>query len=166
MFFSTPQLDNVTDRDIEILEEANNALRRLLLNIIPVRQKHGDLFNWSPNCHVFSRGFKLILPHLTLRSGRYYGHTKLDDGRRKLFHTEHSWFETPDGSILDMFPVQANSLSQILLIATRGKYASCGGNLYEHRDEDLDRFNTRPVRKAARRMYQIYMSADPDSNLA
>ena len=153
MFFKTPQLANVSLKDLEILKDVTAAFFQIVYNITVVKQKKKRI-KIAPTCHEMPRAMSIIFPELKLVDGFYHGLEKVGDGF-KLFLTEHSWLETPDGSIIDPYPVQAISGSQVILIATKGIYACCGAVMYQP-NEVGKKFHDCSSRRRARRLVSFY----------
>lgn len=153
MFFKTPQVANVSAADLDFLEKVTKAFFQILYNIAVVR-KTKKRIKIAPTCHEVSRAMNIIFSDLKLVSGYYHGLEKTENGFRIIL-TEHSWLETPDGSILDPYPVQAISGSQVLLIATKGMYASCGSIMYQQ-DKDGEGFYNNLTERHAKRLVAFH----------
>ena len=153
MFFKTPQVANVSLKDLEILRDVTAAFFQIVYNITKVKKTQKRI-QVAPTCHEMSRAINILFPNLKLVSGYYHGLQK-NEGKFGILLTEHSWLETPDGSILDPYPVQAVSGSQVLLIATKGMYESCGAVMYQYH-EDGKKFHDRLSEKRAKRLVAFH----------
>jgi hypothetical protein len=80
-------------------------------------------------CHSTCRAIAEHIGELKVVDGHYLGVSRRRRNDVKLRYCAHSWLTTPSGSIIDPYPVGIFSVNPIMVI-TRGKYKSFGGNLY------------------------------------
>jgi hypothetical protein len=67
-----------------------------------------------------------------------------DDIKFMTEYTYHSWLKTPDGSIIDPYPVGFISCNPVLVITT-GPQSSCGGELYIEHEDTIKKFINRKM---------------------
>lgn len=70
-------------------------------------------------CHSISRLMSLVFKELTLVDGILIGLDLLpEENKVTVVHTHHSWLRTPDGAIIDPYPMGIISPTSALLIPT------------------------------------------------
>jgi hypothetical protein len=155
-FFPTPKTLSLTEKDYALLEEISDVLRYILLGFCYYREISGKRFVWAPNCHGMVRGIASICPHIEYASGFFWGFEKNVQDEIEWVQMEHSWFKTPDGAIIDPYPMQAHTRSEILLIPTSGPTAPFGGNQYEEHGGKRMEFEQVGIWQQARKAVELY----------
>lgn len=95
--------------------------------------EHVDRLNFE--CHSISLAISRIIPQLTCIHGLLIGMVKSEcpDTKEQILRfapTIHSWLLTPDGSVIDAYPVGFMSCNPVLVI-TRGQPSYSGGMFYK-----------------------------------
>lgn len=152
MYFDNANKHAVTKQDENHLMQVCTILRTLCF--IGGRQKTLDS-RWDLRqieCHSISRLVSLIFKDLTLVDGYLIG-LELVPGTRqvRIVRTNHSWLHTPDGAIIDPYPMGIISTTSALLLPKTGTvYCAHGGNLYHEETEVRNHFNVSKCWKNAR----------------
>jgi len=128
MLFNSRLLPNVTQADRSLFCEVARLLSRAAEAAADMRGTDGF------QCHSICRALRIRMPELRLLDGFYLGLRTLPAEkkrgvRRELMTAGHSWLMTPDGAIIDPYPVGCISLNP-LLIPTRGIDVAFGADLY------------------------------------
>lgn len=132
MYFVNENTRAVTDGDIELLHQVCIMLRALCFTG-GVKVKTDP--KWKivqMECHSISRFLSLVFKELTLVDGILIGLDLLpEENKVTVANTNHSWLRTPDGAIIDPYPMGLISTTSALLIPTsQTRYCIHGGNLY------------------------------------
>lgn len=142
----------------------NGALRkntteqdRLLLNrvtkmTLPVRgviadREHTE--NLVFECHSICRAIAINIPELIVVDGGFTGLCiSVDDASQtrsgRMLLAKHSWLVTPDGAIIDPYPVGFMSLCPVL-VPKEGIYAPFFANLYLPRKSTTSELSSRKL---------------------
>lgn len=108
-------------------------------------------------CHSISRVISMLIPDLKCIDGSYVGLLKNDPNHRYKFQPvlcNHSWLVTPQGAIIDPYPVGLIALNAILVVSS-GEYQPYGSGKYIEEKEKTKNFITRSVLWRATRIYNI-----------
>jgi len=100
-------------------------------------------------CHPIARAISLVIPELKLVNGNYLGlRLSCAKGKRALIlkQCRHSWLVTPDGAILDPYPVGFTTMD-VVLVATKGPYKHFGGALYWPNENVMAEVNRRKIKR-------------------
>ncbi len=152
MYFDNANTHAVTKQDEDLLMQVCIILRTLCF--IGGRQKATDS-EWrlrQMECHSISKMISLISKDLTLVDGYLIG-LELVPGETQvtIVQSNHSWLRTPDGAIIDPYPMGMISTTSALLLPTSGTvYCAHGGNLYHERTEVRNHFNVSECWRNAR----------------
>jgi len=101
---------------------------------------------WSVHnvdCHSLARLLSLIFPECKLVDGSLIG-LKKDKETKKFYicRINHSWIVTPDGAIIDPYPMGIMPVGSVLLVPTiENSYNAHGSNLYEVNPEIRSNFD-------------------------
>jgi len=87
--------------------------------------------NLRLNCHVFCRALKPFIQDIKIVDGYFIGinidqNTKSKTTLRRCYH---SWFQTNDGAIIDIYPVGFITMTPIL-VASTGSMSVFGRSMY------------------------------------
>jgi len=88
--------------------------------------------NFSVNCHILCRILVPIINQLEIIDGYYIGINlakRNEEGNTTISHCNHSWLQTNDGSIIDVYPVGFITMTPIL-VASKGVMSSFGKSMY------------------------------------
>ena len=85
-------------------------------------------FNFSVNCHAFTRILTHYVPELKVIDGHYLGIKEIN-GSYIITRTEHSWLTTPDGAILETCAIGILS-GMPSLIPTKGQMVHACASQY------------------------------------
>lgn len=131
MYFSPPKNCSVTSADIDFLKSVCLVLRLFSLTIAG-KKKNPEDRKRIINCHSVARLVHLFLPELAVVDGDILGIRS--DNKKELYSlqaTTHSWVRTPDGNIIDPYPMGIMSINSALLIPhTISPYQIHGFNQY------------------------------------
>ncbi len=152
MYFVNENLRAVTQNDTKLLYEVCIMLRTLCF--IGGRKTK---FNpkWSLvqlECHSIARLTSLIFKELRLIDGILLG-LGLSEEKDKITvqYTYHSWLITPDGAIIDPYPMGLISTNSAVLIPTNNtRYSIHAGNLYREDSGVKNHFNVEQSWEKAR----------------
>jgi hypothetical protein len=121
----------VTQEDISLLYVINHIFESLSKAL----QKQRSLkphCNISLNCHSITRFIAHGIPDLKVVTGSYFGVFPQEAGARSLKcdYCPHSWLVTPDGAILDPYPVGILATESAVLVSTKEEYWNFGASFY------------------------------------
>lgn len=156
MYFTNENHRAVTEKDTELLFGVCVALKSLALANKNERKKNSN-WKWNDfNCHSVVRFISLIYKELTVIDGMLIGaDIDLKKSKASLKYTLHSWLETPDGNIIDAYPMGVIATTTALLIPTSGtKYCCHGGNLYQKEYDISNDFDSKKAWADARSRYR------------
>jgi hypothetical protein len=165
MYFNNENHRAVTPKDTELLFGVCVALKSQLI-AIEKEQKRNPKWRWDDvNCHCVARFISILFKELIVVDGMLIGaDIDLKKSKASLKYTLHSWLKTPDGNIIDPYPMGVIATTTALLIPTSGtKYCAHGGNLYqEDYDISADFDSTKAWRDARSRIRSIKKSLTQD----
>ncbi len=123
----------VTSRDEDLYDQVSLLVSQLCGHNSVIR-KEGKKFYYS--CHSICRALALHIPDLTVIDGVYISlsaapsiDTEGDYWYDNFGATTHSWLVTPDGAIIEPYPVSFVAWGP-LLIPTRNNAPESGAGLY------------------------------------
>lgn len=123
--------DHVADGDLIMFYTIT-----ILLHNIPNDEKY------KYNCHTLSRAIAGALQEATVVSGHVLG---LEQIEKKGFakglairYCSHSWIRTPDGAIIDPYPVGYINLQPVLIPSKPNIYSPFGRCMYVENPDDHD----------------------------
>ena len=140
--------ESVTDADRNQMIKVWELMNKI--GKIHLRVPHNHTF--QINCHSLSRVIAAHLSSLKVVTGYFLGLDPLSqhgEKRVKIRNCEHSWLVTPDGAIIDPYPVGVIALCP-LLIPTRGEYRVFAASQYYHDSE-----THLPINRKAYREVQV-----------
>jgi hypothetical protein len=120
----------VTAKDLEI----QKRLCEISIMTLKYFSSAPDILKYTFNCHSISIALGSIEPEVKVIHGNVFGlvwtekEPKVRQAQIKL--CRHSWLLTPDGAILDAYPVGFLALD-IVLVPTTGTYAPYLSALYQ-----------------------------------
>lgn len=112
-------------------------------------------------CHSTCRAIAEHVVELKVSDGHYIGITKNQSKEKvkvQLKFCSHSWLVTPSGSIIDPYPVGFLSVNPVLIV-TRGKYKSFGGNFYWEDEKVTEVIDTKELREKVEVLSRIISKA-------
>lgn len=90
------------------------------------------------NCHTLSRAIAGALQEATVVSGHLLGLEQVKQQGFAIRYCNHSWIKTPDGAIIDPYPVGCINLQPMLIPAKPNIYSPFGRCMYvESPDHDF-----------------------------
>ena len=93
----------------------------------------------DPECHTIALAISMLVPEMRIRHGIYVGITSSDDERGyRATDCAHSWNVTPNGTIIDSYPVGVITGGPAI-VASHGIYQPFGSGLYVDRPEITSR---------------------------
>ncbi|MEN9647267.1 MAG: hypothetical protein RLY57_71 [Candidatus Parcubacteria bacterium] len=128
MLFSTGITDHVSKRDLDLYCHTLGVVTKARAAL----EKHPHHKKLSFECHSICRALAKVIPELTLVDGHYLGLRIVNEEGEKRVQVgtaTHSWFCTPDDSIIDPYPVGYLTPSPVLVV-NRGPYKPFGGDHY------------------------------------
>lgn len=143
MYFINENTKAVTDEDITLLHQVCIMLRTLCFMKGQKVKTNPEWKTVRVECHSVSRLMSLVFKELTLVDGILIGLDFIPtENKVTLAHTHHSWLRTPDGAIIDPYPMGLISTTSALLIPTsETRYCVHGGNLYHENPSIREHFN-------------------------
>lgn len=157
MHFANAMTRATTAQDRQLLEEVTFGLRSLF--IIGILKREAGNKKWkvrTVDCHAIARMLSIVLSECTLVDGLLYGLRPVGNGKWSMFDTCHSWLVTPDGAIIDPYPMGIIAAGSALLIPTQStSYSPHGSNLYEENPEVKEHFDVDDSWKRARSYVRI-----------
>ena len=131
MYFNNAMTESLTELDRQLLLYVCTILKiQIFIRSEKKKEIKGNLHH-TTECHTVSRMLCLILKDLTLVDGYITGFQFSDDRRTAtVVHTNHSWLTTPNGAILDPYPMGVSPQNSAMLIPTKGIYTVHGANYY------------------------------------
>lgn len=122
-----PNAGVITDLDTELLYKVIKYFINIGNFFSILHPKPRSMFN----CHVISRGLAIVVPNLKVIDGLYVGCRKFNPGTMTVDSElcEHSWLQTPNGNIIEPYPVGCASITPIIVINS-GPLRPYGGGLY------------------------------------
>ena len=169
MITNREHLKVITDNDENFLLGVTTLLREYGKYGQHIKKTLNAKWNIVVECHSICRAISHLLPLLKVVDGKYIGMMFPEiDGKTQIQFAEcdHSWLVTPDGSILDPYPVGVFTVAPLLVISS-GKYQPFGKNMYMPHAKTTNEVITRKVwrqsRMLARYMKKAYL-ASPECN--
>jgi hypothetical protein len=109
--------------------------------------------NPTLNCHSICRALSMCISELKVVDGRYLGvecvkNEDPDQVGIELKNCHHSWLVTPDGAIIDPYPV-GFIITNPLLIGAKGDYTFYGYKMYFPDPRVAGRVMTRSLHRAS-----------------
>jgi hypothetical protein len=160
MLFNSLHLKHTTELDRELCDKS----AELMLNARENARKYGRKYNFDFNCHSVTLALASMVPELICKHGYMLG-IKKDDPRNGesnltlLAVTNHSWLQTPHGSIIDAYPVGVMACTPVLVI-TKGYQGYCGGELYVECQETIVSCITREIYRRSRFLTQLMQKSN------
>lgn len=124
--------NSVTRADRLLLVRVADLANQLHDNAYKIKEKNAK-YNLRFECHSICRAFHIHLPELTVVDGNFFGIEKKDDAIY-LQLNDHSWLLTPDGAIIDPYPVGFLTIGPMMTVRS-GIAANFGGNMYQPNPE-------------------------------
>ena len=124
MFTNTAIKQATTDLDRELY-------RRVCMLVLHICELP-DMNGLSLDCHSIHRAISMAIPELKLTIGVYYGIEWVPGSEQTEYHPIaclHSWLVTPDGAVIDSYPVGFLTHNPVLC-AGKGEYAVFGSGPY------------------------------------
>ncbi len=115
-------MEKITERDWQFYYRVDCYLRRIARFLISVPKEKMPF----GNCHVISIAVSRIEPELKVEHGYLLGLSREADGTMMLQPKQHSWLVTPDGNIIDPYPV-CIATKGIIMVCAVGDEACWGG---------------------------------------
>lgn len=140
MYFINENTKATTKQDQDILLQVCILLRTSCFLIGQQKKLNPKWDLIRMECHSVARFVSLIMKELTLIDGFIIGlHIKEGETKVSIAHTSHSWLITPDGAIIDPYPMGIISSTSALLIPTSNtRYCIHGANMY-HKDSSVQK---------------------------
>jgi len=114
------------------------------------------------DCHAICRGVSLYNQTLRTKTGFYMGVTKVERKKGVMWVSTircmHSWLKTPDGAIIDTYPVGFIAAHPIL-VASRGKYRAYGSGLYVEDKHAAEKYSTGAVQRNSKVFFGLIQKA-------
>jgi len=133
MIFTNANTIGTTEEDQGLLRQVTIALQCLFKITITQRECTKKWNVHNVDCHSLARLLSLIFSECKLVDGSLIG-LKKGEGVEQfyLYRTNHSWIVTPDGAIIDPYPMGITPVGSVLLVPTiENSYNAHGSNLYE-----------------------------------
>ncbi len=121
-----------------LLQRFSSDDKKLLVAVINIHNAVHDLWRKLPRtrlrklprfeCHTICRALAKKVPTLLVEDGKYFGLRRAGETQEGQF-ADHSWLVTPDGAIIDPYPVGFLTPNPVLVV-TRGIYQPYGSGLY------------------------------------
>lgn len=130
MHFSNDSTRSITSKDKQLLRHVSFMMRSFFLITVRKRIENKDWNIHFVDCHSISRLISKLITDCTLIDGYLIG-MKFQGNTVRLIDTCHSWIRTPDGAIIDPYPMGVISPSSVLLIpTTENIYTAHGAEMY------------------------------------
>jgi hypothetical protein len=132
MYFRNQNTDAVTEQDESLLLDVCTILKSQFLTQAKAWETNLKWQYRSLNCHSMVRMMSILFDELTVIDGTLIGlEVDVEAGKVKTKKTNHSWLETPDGNIIDPYPMGIIATTCAILIPTsKTQYTIHAGNLY------------------------------------
>ena len=117
------------------------------------------------DCHSIARAIKLAVPELKVVSGVYMGMEWVTKGEKDIYTLvgcRHSWLVTPDGAILDPYPVGFLTLDVVMIPASAGDYTAYGQGLYRVHEIVLSEIPLKEIWKKTRALYKLIQRSEKE----
>jgi hypothetical protein len=134
----------------------------LLIDLSRFHEKFKSVRAPTVNCHSICRALARHIPELKLVDGHYIGMRVIRKGGKRnirLAYCPHSWLKTPDGNIIDPYPVGFMSANPILVIAN-GPYKPFGGGPYVENADVTKTILTRIVKTRTTQLANLLKRAE------
>jgi len=160
MYFTNEITSAVTEADKQWLRQTCLALQMLCIATIKEKAQNPALRMATINCHSIARLISLIFSDLKLVDGILYGvqltFSENEIPQTALCTTLHSWLQTPDGAIIDPYPMGVIAASTAVLIPVTGTHFCVhGGNMYREDSSIRAKFNVRRSLKNAHACFRL-----------
>lgn len=152
MYFVNETTKAVTDKDLTFLRQICVLLRTLCFVNGRQKKTNPHFATVQMECHSIARLLSLIFKELTLIDGVIVGFDLLpEQGKVTPVQTYHSWLITPDGAIIDPYPMGLIATTSALLIPTSNtRYCVHGGNFYHKNPRVREQFSSAECWRNAR----------------
>lgn len=153
MYFVNQNTKAVTENDLKLLYQVCTLLRTFCFVGGKQQEKNPQWSAVRMECHSVARMVSLIFKNdLVLVDGTLLGLGLIpEENRVRIEHTHHSWLRTPDGAIIDPYPMGLIATTLALLIPTSDTaYCIHGGNLYHENPSVREYFDVTQCWKNAR----------------
>jgi len=152
MYFANENTNAVTEKDFSLLQQVCIMLRTLCFMGGRKIKTNSEWKIVQMECHSVSRLISLVFKELTLVDGILIGLDLIPvENKVSVVHTHHSWLRTPDGAIIDPYPMGLISTTSALLIPTsETRYCVHGGNLYHENPSVREHFDVAQCWRNAR----------------
>lgn len=150
---------NLTDKDREL----GDRVLRICLRARSYLAKLPYGSRLIYDCHSIARAISLVVPELKVVSGVYLGIKWTTEGEKSTYALRgcrHSWLVTPDGAILDPYPVGFLTLDVVLIPATAGNYTAFGQGLYRVQEVVLSEIPIRKIWKKTRALHKLVQKSE------
>lgn len=95
----------------------------------------GRVLDINPECHTIALAITMLVPEMKTQHGIYVGVVSTDDERGyRATDCAHSWNVTPNGTIIDSYPVGVVTGGPAI-VASHGMYQPFGSGLYVDRPQ-------------------------------
>jgi hypothetical protein len=133
MYFRNSNTNAVTDKDMSLLFGVCTILKTQMFIQNQMWRTNSKWAFRAVNCHSVTRFISLLFQELKVIDGTLVGlEINLDAGQVKTKKTNHSWLETPDGNIIDPYPMGVIATTGAILVPSSGTdYIIHAGNLYQ-----------------------------------
>ena len=120
----------VSEADVSLLYRVQYVIQELSRTITESR-KLFPLCNVVLDCHSITRFLAKGIPELEVVTGSYLGISRTEGERKAaVSYCPHSWLVTPDGAILDPYPVGVFATESVVLVSTKPSYWDFGASFY------------------------------------
>lgn len=144
--------DSFTELDVEL----HYGVMGLMAHAARAQMAHAHKGRMSFECHSICHGIGLVARKLKVIDGDFLGLRKvpredlfIDSHLHELTVCSHSWLETPDGAIIDPYPVGFLTFMPVL-VASRGEYEPYGKGLYSPNPEVTRRIYTAAMHRKSK----------------
>jgi hypothetical protein len=157
MYFVNENTEAVTKRDQGLLFEVCILLKTFCL---VCSRKFQENPNWKARiseCHTIARLVSIPIKDLSVVDGFLIGlRINLETSSAEVVKTDHSWLTTPDGAIIDPYPMGIITSTSALLIPTKNtRYVVHGSNLYNEDRRVQENFDLTKSWKDARSLFRL-----------
>ena len=156
MLYNSSILDNTSDQDMKLLCEVMS----LATKVRDYAKGLSYAKHLTFECHSICRAISMALPKLKCIDGSYAGLERIPAAGVvfELQYTDHSWLLTPDGAIIDPYPVGYISVNPVIVV-TKGQYSPFGGKLYVEDSRITTKVSARKLWRKSQVLYKMIQAA-------
>jgi hypothetical protein len=150
-------LESTTKKDRELQIKASHLVHKTR---VYASKTTDEVKNMDFECHSIATVLAMVVPELKVVHGVYVGIKILKDKSYQLITCDHSWLVTPDGAILDPYPVGYSVLIEVVLVPTQGEYIHYGAVNYVPQKGIRFRITRKEINKKARMLRDLIHKAE------